>query len=184
MLNADDDQVDQNLKEIFLQNIHAQRSKASEAWLKSNRKSLSPTNNAKDAEKSAQDTGLADVQNQQDRSMQEYLNLLTDLELDELLRLILPIIKLEPGKYLIGTKIRQIIITNNGLIIRTGGGFTELNQAMAQEAKIQCLQISLQMERKRQSFKEAMIDILTQKKASISTIKKFIKDMDKVKLPF
>ena len=46
-------------------------------------------------------------------AMQNYLDLLTDLELEELLRLILPIIKLEPSKYLIGTKIRQIIITDS-----------------------------------------------------------------------
>ena len=39
-------------------------------------------------------------------SMQNYLDLLTDLELEDLLRLILPIVKLEAGKYLIGTKIR------------------------------------------------------------------------------
>ena len=39
-------------------------------------------------------------------AMQSYLDLLTDLELEELLRLILPIVKLETGKYLIGTKIR------------------------------------------------------------------------------
>ena len=39
-------------------------------------------------------------------SMQNYLDLLTDLELEELLRLILPIVKLETSKYLIGTKIR------------------------------------------------------------------------------
>lgn len=37
-------------------------------------------------------------------SFKDFLNLLSNAELDECLRLILPIIKLEPGKYLIGTK--------------------------------------------------------------------------------
>ena len=86
-------------------------------------------------------------------AMQNYLDLLTDLELEELLRLILPIIKLEPSKYLIGTKIRQIIITDSKkLIVRTGGGFMDLNKAIESEARIQCLQIFLQMERKGQEF--------------------------------
>jgi len=44
----------------------------------------------------------------EDGSFQDFINLLSDIELSELLRLILPIVKLEPGKYLIGTKVRQI----------------------------------------------------------------------------
>ena len=65
------------------------------------------------------------------------------MELDELLRLILPIIKLEQGKYLIGTKVRQIQFKNNNLIARVGGGYMNLSQALASEAKINCLQIAL-----------------------------------------
>ena len=49
------------------------------------------------------------------------------MELDELLRLILPIIKLEQGKYLIGTKVRQIQFKNNNLIARVGGGYMNLS---------------------------------------------------------
>lgn len=70
------------------------------------------------------------------RVVQNYLDLLTNLELEECLRLIVPIIKLDSGKYLIGTKIRQVIINNEKLMVRTGGGFMELNNAVAAEAKI------------------------------------------------
>ena len=67
---------------------------------------------------------------------------MSNVELEELLRLILPIIKLEQGKYLIGTKVFSIIFRNKKLITRVGGGYMELNQAISSEAKIQCLQIS------------------------------------------
>lgn len=101
-----------------------------------------------------------------------------------MLRLLMPIIKLGPCKYLIGSKIRQIIIKNNHLIARVGGGFMELEQCIAIEAKTECLQISMQMERKGQTFQEAMVDILTAKKASKEVISKFIKDTNRVQIPF
>ena len=78
--------------------------------------------------------------------------MLSDDELDELLRLILPIVKLDQGKYLVGTKIFKILFRNNHLLARVGGGFIELNKAIGSEAKIQCLQIALQMEKKSQTF--------------------------------
>lgn len=71
------------------------------------------------------------------------MGLLSDAELDECLRLILPIIKMESGKYLIGTKVTKIIMRNGHLIARVGGGFMDLNKAIAADAKVQCLQIGL-----------------------------------------
>ena len=61
---------------------------------------------------------------------------MSDLELEECLRLILPIVKLDPNKYLIGTKVRQVQIKNDSLLARVGGGFMEMDQMLAQEAKI------------------------------------------------
>ena len=52
---------------------------------------------------------------------------MSDLELEECLRLILPIVKLDPNKYLIGTKVRQVQIKNDSLLARVGGGFMEMD---------------------------------------------------------
>ena len=65
--------------------------------------------------------------NEEEGSFQNFIDLLSDAELEECLRLILPIIKLEPGKYLIGTKVLKILIRNNLLIARVGGGFMDFN---------------------------------------------------------
>ena len=95
--------------------------------------------------KSMREAALNDID---DGSFQDFINLLSDVELSELLRLILPIVKLESGKYLIGTKVRQIQFKNDVLMTRVGGGYMNLADAIAGEAKINCSQISLQMEKK------------------------------------
>ena len=110
--------------------------------------------------------------------------MLSDSELDELLRLLLPIVKLEPGKYLIGTKVVAIQIKNKNLICRVGGGYTVLNKVLAADAKINCLQIALQMEKKEQTFEEAMLDILMQKKASEKVMRQWMRDRQGEDIPF
>ena len=69
-------------------------------------------------------------------TFQTFIDLLSDQELEDILRLILPIIKLDQGKYLIGCKVVKILIRNNHLIARVGGGFMDFNQVVASEAKI------------------------------------------------
>ena len=59
-----------------------------------------------------------------------------------------------------------------------------LNQAITAEAKIGCLQISLQMEKKDQTFKDAMVEILIQKRAPEKVIRKFVRDKSNEKVPF
>ena len=76
------------------------------------------------------------IENPEEGSFQDFINLLSDQELEECLRLLLPIIKLDAGKYLIGTKVMKILVRNNHLLARVGGGFMDLNQAINSEAKI------------------------------------------------
>ena len=75
-------------------------------------------------------------ENEEEETFQTFIDLLSDQELEDILRLILPIIKLDTGKYLIGSKILKILIRNNHLIARVGGGFMDFNQVVASEAKI------------------------------------------------
>ena len=114
----------------------------------------------------------------------DFFSLMSDLELEECLRLILPIVKLDPNKYLIGTKVRQVQIKNDSLLARVGGGFMEMDQMLAQEAKIQCVQILMQMEKKEQTFQETMVEILEQKRADLNVINRFLRETKKVSIPF
>ena len=165
-VSADDDAIDSNLKKVLLDLMDDQRKQVQRAWL-SNK---------------AGDNGLRIEVDE--GSFQDFIDLLSDVELNELLRLIMPIVKLEPGKYLIGTKVRQIQQKGNNLLARVGGGYEDLGQAISSESKIHCLQIALLMEKKGQSYKDTMVEILTQKKAPEKVIRAFMRDKVNDQIPF
>ena len=100
-----------------------QRRRVQQAWLFSKDEAHEDLHEA--ANQRMSNAGTADKAG--DGSLQEFIDLMTNVELEELLRLILPIIKLEKGKYLIGTKVHTIMFRNKKLITRVGGGFMELN---------------------------------------------------------
>ena len=106
---------------------------------------------------------------------ENFFDLMTDLELEECLRVVLPVIKLEPNKYLIGTKVHQI---------QDGNGFIDLQKTIISEAKMQCLKISQQMDQKNQTFQETMLAIIKEKRANPFVTRKFIEDSKKVQMPF
>lgn len=65
-----------------------------------------------------------------------------------------------------------------------GGGYEDLGQAISSESKIHCLQIALLMEKKGQSYKDTMVEILTQKKAPEKVIRAFMRDKVNDQIPF
>ena len=78
---------------------------------------------------------------------QNFVDLLSRSELEEILRLLIPIIKLRTNLYLVGTKQRQIFVKNTNLLIRVGGGYMDLNEYLGQQSKSECLAISNKMEK-------------------------------------
>lgn len=59
-----------------------------------------------------------------------------------------------------------------------------LRSALTSEAKINCCQIALQMEKKNQSFQETMLETLMQKNASEQVIKQFKRENKNEYVPF
>ena len=53
-------------------------------------------------------------------------------DLEECLRLLIPIVKLSESQYLIGTKQRQILMKNTNLLVRVGGGFMGMKEYLKQ----------------------------------------------------
>ena len=43
----------------------------------------------------------------------------------------LPLIRLGPGRYLIGTEVKMIVIKNSTCMVRVGGGFERLEEYIA-----------------------------------------------------
>ena len=52
---------------------------------------------------------------------------------------------------------------NTNLMMRVGGGFMELNEYLRQEAKFECLKISMTMEKQQKTYQEVLIDILKER---------------------
>ena len=88
---------------------------------------------------------------------------MSNQELEQCLRLIVPVIKLDTNTYIIGTQKRVLLMKNTNLMMRVGGGFMELNEYLRQEAKFECLKISMTMEKQQQTYQEVLVDILKER---------------------
>ena len=88
---------------------------------------------------------------------------MSNQELEQCLRLIVPVIKLDTNTYIIGTQKRVLLMKNTNLMMRVGGGFMELNEYLRQEAKFECLKISMTMEKQQKTYQEVLIDILKER---------------------
>ena len=72
----------------------------------------------------------------------------------------LPFVKLGPGKFLIGSEVRNIQIKGRGVLVRTGGGFMYLSEFMLHYAKIECIKLGLTMLKQKKSFQQIVVAIL------------------------
>jgi len=59
-----------------------------------------------------------------------------------------------------------------------------LNEYLRQEAKFECLKIGMSMEKQQQTYQEVLVDILKDRKATEKVVNKFIRDNNRVKIPF
>lgn len=75
-----------------------------------------------------------------------FTDYLSPVQLEKCLRVMMPILKLDKNRYMIGTLQKQLILKNEHLVIRVGGGFMDFDQYVRQEAKIECLKILKRME--------------------------------------
>ena len=81
-------------------------------------------------------------------------------ELEEILKLLIPVVKINVKMYLIGTKTRHLQMKNTNLLVRVGGGFMDLDQYLKQQSRSECLKIQKVMEKDGLSYQEAVIHFL------------------------
>lgn len=77
---------------------------------------------------------------------------MTSAQLEQCLQTLMPILKIDAQRYLIGTLQRQLICRNDNLLIRVGGGFMDFEKFVKQEARMECLKILKIMEQHDQTF--------------------------------
>jgi hypothetical protein len=79
----------------------------------------------------------------------EELNFLKKLKIKELefqLSTLLPVIKLDKAKYLIGTEVKMLEIQRSIVMVRIGGGYQPLLDYLKHAGKSQSLKLNILME--------------------------------------
>jgi len=111
-------------------------------------------------------------------------------ELQIALLAILPIIKIELNnsdekcKYMIGTQAAVMLIKNNSVMIRVGGGFATLEEYIKQVGPFECIKIYKKMKGDAQrgtepmNFKDAVVFYLNKHKAADKVIKNYVSSDD------
>lgn len=71
-----------------------------------------------------------------------FLDHMNEEEINMLLTSLLPVLKLEAGKYMIGTEKKPIQIKNDSLLIRVGGGYATLEEYLHQNGPFECIKLA------------------------------------------
>ena len=104
-----------------------------------------------------------------------FLDYMNEEEINMLLTSLLPVLKLEAGKYMIGTEKKPIQIKNDSLLIRVGGGYATLEEYLHQNGPFECIKIAKVMRDKGCDFKAAVEFYLNKHKASKKVVEEWLK---------
>ena len=96
----------------------------------------------------------------------------------------MPVVKLQTGKYIIGTHCREIIIKQTNLLFRVGGGYLDLKSFILKEAKIECIKILQDMVDENTTFCDVMCKVLLDNGATEKVMQKFRESNSKLDEPF
>ena len=72
----------------------------------------------------------------------------------------MPFIKIEPGRYLIGTRERKLSIKGSKILVRTGGGFSYFEEYIKHYSRQECIAINNLMNKGDGTVKSALISVL------------------------
>ena len=93
---------------------------------------------------------------------------------------IMPIVKVSEGRYLIGTRIKEIIQRNNGLYVRNGGGFMKIEEFIAKSGSIESLRIEKIIQKQMRMKMKACEQGMKEEGAKMSTFTDAIKYLLKI----
>jgi hypothetical protein len=85
---------------------------------------------------------------------------MTQAQTDQAMVGLIPIVRIESGKYLIGTEIKSMQIKNESLLVRVGGGYATLQDHLSKCARQECLKLQNLMKKKNLDYKEAVCSLI------------------------
>ena len=77
----------------------------------------------------------------------------------------LPVVKLSTSTYLIGTKEKQVQLKETGCVVRTGGGFMQMEEFLRHYCKSECIQLNNLIKKGDGKLKTTVLSLLHKHKA-------------------
>lgn len=90
-----------------------------------------------------------------------YLSKLSMEQLEQTCSCLVPLVRIDSGKYLVGAEQKTLILKESSLLVRVGGGFSLLEDHIRKVALSECLKIYFQMNKESLEFKQAVLNLLT-----------------------
>jgi hypothetical protein len=87
---------------------------------------------------------------------------------------LIPVIRLQEGKYLVGSEVKAMQIKADTLLVRVGGGYTTLEEHIEKVARYECLKINQIMRKQQLDFKAAVCTLLDKHKANVKVKNGFV----------
>ena len=108
----------------------------------------------------------------------DFLQEMDTSEINQLLTALVPVLKLEGGKYLLGTQKHIVQIKSNCLMIRVGGGFATMTEYLHQNGPFECIKLTKVMRDQKCNFKDAVKFYLEKHNAAKKVMSEWIKTKD------
>ena len=83
---------------------------------------------------------------------------------------ILPIVKLSPGHYLVGTQLKSIQVRGSGCFVRTSKGCLNLDGYLKKKAKSECFALNKLCKEGDRTLKQSILTLLERHRADSSVI--------------
>lgn len=95
------------------------------------------------------------------------------LQLEKAMVGLIPVVKIDTGKYLVGSELKSLQIKGDTLLVRVGGGYVTLEEHILKVARYECLKINQFMKKMKLDFKNAVAAFLDKHKAHANVKKGF-----------
>lgn len=92
----------------------------------------------------------------------------------------LPVIRIQEGKYLIGTESKSVMIKNTTCVVRIGGGFENLETYITGHEQYELEKLKKMMEDGNRSFSDVVRELLNKYKADPAVVNQFMKTIREV----
>lgn len=80
---------------------------------------------------------------------------------------LIPVVKIDTGKYLIGSKLTSLQIKSESQLVHVGGGYTSLEDYITKVARFECLKINKHMKKHNKDYENAVCGFLDKHKAHV-----------------